>query len=85
MEAPSSSHVQTTSDRAHQLSGDCWCDPVCEPVQRPDGSFSWLYLHVSPVAGTDAYMRCVEHARHVLRETSTPAEGSVLPPDPEDA
>ena len=70
--------------RPHELSGECWCTPVCEPVERPDGTFAWLYLHLSPVAATDAYFRAVDQGRRALRDLPVPGEGSVLPPDPED-
>jgi hypothetical protein len=31
----------------HETSPDCLCGPECEPVERDDGSFGWLYVHHS--------------------------------------
>lgn len=27
--------------------GDCVCGPECQPIERPDGSFGWAYIHHS--------------------------------------
>jgi hypothetical protein len=31
----------------HECSAECVCGPACEPVERVDGSFGWLYSHNS--------------------------------------
>lgn len=34
-------------DIDHEFSEDCVCGPRCVPVERDDGSISWVYVHHS--------------------------------------
>lgn len=41
-------HTMPVNDLVeHDTSPDCVCGPDCEPVERADGSFGWLYVHHS--------------------------------------
>lgn len=41
-------HVMPSNDLIeHDDSDECVCGPECEPVQREDGTFGWLYSHHS--------------------------------------
>lgn len=31
----------------HEISADCICGPTAVPVERPDGSVGWQYVHHS--------------------------------------
>jgi len=45
---PKSLHVIPMNDAIeHEASEDCICGPECQPIQREDGSYGWLYRHHS--------------------------------------
>lgn len=41
-------HVTPTDDLiAHTSDEDCICGPECQPIERPDGSVTYVYVHHS--------------------------------------
>lgn len=44
--SPDEIHTIPLGDKVlHTADEDCICKPRCEPIQRNDGSFGWLYFH----------------------------------------
>lgn len=43
---PIEAHVIPVDDLIeHESDENCICGPTCEPVERKDGSFCWVYMH----------------------------------------